>query len=189
MFLHRLKYLIIGLLTFAITGILTSCSSGEGKEVLSFFFDGVDDNSKTEETVDTLVAYNQEEGEFNLVTKKTPQVFYHEPYKGKGCDNCHDLKAGNKLYESQPALCYNCHDDFNSQYSVLHGPVAAGYCTACHNPHLAKNEKLLKREGQDICLYCHQKSDVFRNEMHSDIGDTNCTECHDPHGGDDRFLM
>lgn len=165
----------------------TSCSSGKGKQVLSFFFDGVED-SVVVESGDTVVTVIEKPKD-----RERPSFFetitFHEPYKEKQCDNCHEEKGSNRLTEPQPDLCYNCHDDYSTQYSFVHGPVASGYCTNCHHPHMSKNQKLLKRTGQDICLECHVQNDILKNEIHSDIEDMDCTDCHDPHGGEDEFLM
>ena len=166
--------------------IIISCSAGEGKEVLSFFFDGVEDETFTNQSDSLEIDENKK----NLPLKKPIQVmFYHEVYREKQCDSCHDIDAGYDLLESQPALCYNCHDDFGTQFSVLHGPIISGYCTECHSPHLAKSQKLLKRNGRDLCLHCHNANDVYKNETHAELEDANCLDCHNPHGGDDRFLM
>jgi hypothetical protein len=40
-------------------------------------------------------------------------------------------------------LCYSCHDRVREQVgssSFIHGPVAAGFCIVCHDPHGA-NER------------------------------------------------
>ena len=98
-----------------------------------------------------------------IIPKKlAPVVYYHEAYGSKTCQNCHDNTVGNDLLEPQPALCYNCHDDFTEEFTFLHGPVSSGYCTECHHPHLSKNQMLLKKTGQELCLNCHEESDVLK---------------------------
>lgn len=165
----------------------TSCSSAEGKKVLSFFIDGIEDSTGVEsrDTVITVKEKNKDRATINVFETTN----FHEPYKGKQCDICHQATGSNKLTDPQPILCYNCHDDFSTKYSFLHGPVASGYCTNCHHPHMSKNKKLLKRTGQKICLECHELNDILKNEIHSSIENTDCTDCHNPHGGEDKFLM
>ncbi|NOX85830.1 MAG: hypothetical protein GXO86_07695 [Chlorobi bacterium] len=117
------------------------------------------------------------------------EYIFHPPYQEKECANCHNQGQMGKLLEPLPGLCYQCHESFGDQYQVLHGPVDAGFCTQCHNPHMSKNKFLLIRTGQNLCLNCHLSKDVFKNEAHSDIEDADCTECHNPHGGEDRFIL
>jgi len=184
---HLNIYFVLIVLSICFLISTTSCSSGEGKEVLSFFFDGVEDEID-DKTKDTLLTVK--ESTDNLQSTSFIEIInYHEAYTDHQCDNCHESNRSNQLLEPQPTLCYNCHDDFSTQYSFVHGPVASGYCTKCHHPHMSKNQKLLKRTGQAICLMCHERDDVSKNDIHLDIEDTDCTECHNPHGGEDKFLM
>ncbi len=37
----------------------------------------------------------------------------------------------------------------------MHGPVAAGKCMDCHDPHASDNAGLLKKEPAALCLDCH----------------------------------
>jgi predicted CXXCH cytochrome family protein len=183
---NKYRFLNI-LLTAAIVISLISCRSSH--KVLSTFFDGVPE-PRPEQVLhaDSLRADSAGMPAASTAPKKPPMVI-HSPYQDKACDDCHTASRGNALSEPQPDLCYTCHDDFRESFKALHGPVAAGFCTECHNPHLSKNEKLLVRTGQPLCLYCHEATDVFKNENHEGIDDMNCTDCHDPHGGEDRFLL
>ena len=183
-----LTYLLFVPISLSLLVTTTSCSTGESSVVLGFFFDGVDEQ-KSESDIDTLVLTKDLQKSEQKPIAFIETINIHEPYKNKGCDNCHETLSSNKLSEPQPTLCYNCHDDYSEQYAVLHGPVAAGYCTGCHNPHKTKIARLLKSEGQEMCYNCHNKKDVLQNEIHLEIEDTDCTECHNPHGGEDRFLM
>jgi len=179
---------IIGLL-ISVLSLFTSCSSSESDDILSIFFDGVPKNVDKSEPVDTSLIVEDANKKTNLFKKTKTQLFFHSPYQSKDCNSCHESSTGNQLIEQPPELCYTCHDNFKTEYAVLHGPVAAGYCTQCHNPHFSKLSKLLIKKGQDICLSCHEKKSVLQNEVHLEIGNTNCTDCHNPHGGEDRFLI
>lgn len=176
-------FFIITLLVFVI-----ACTPN--KEILSIFFDGVPDSTKVN-TTSNLLVQNADSNDLknNLLARTKEQTFSHSPYKEKNCDNCHIKTSMGKFVDEQPTLCYQCHEDFSSKFSYLHGPVSGGACTACHSPHVAKFEKMLLRKGQDLCTKCHDIEMVLKNENHSGIGETNCTECHNPHGGTDRYIL
>lgn len=176
--------LLIGVLSFS-----TSCSASGSDEVLSIFFDGVPEKVDESEKVDTTLIAEDTQEKTNLLKKSKKQLFFHSPYQSKDCDSCHESDFGNELIEQPPELCYTCHDDFQTEYVVVHGPVAAGYCTQCHNPHFSKNPNLLVKKGQEVCLSCHTKKNVLQNEIHIEIEDSSCTDCHNPHGGEDRYLI
>jgi predicted CXXCH cytochrome family protein len=167
---------------------LVGCAPEKQYKVLSFFFDGVpvhdttivvQNNTAASEDGDMVVNHN--------ISK--PEYFTHKPYEEEKCNSCHESDFSNRLIKKTPELCYNCHDDFSSQFKSLHGPVNGGYCTECHNQHMSKYEKLLDRTGQDLCLSCHQKEQILKSNKHEKIGSRNCTECHNPHGGDNSGML
>jgi predicted CXXCH cytochrome family protein len=172
-------------------GLTTACSPDGSYKTLSFFFDGVPKpGSKIAVEPVRLIDNGGIQTIISPLTKK-PEIQYviHAPFGKQECTSCHDKDAKSTLIMPQPALCFKCHTGFKEKYAYMHGPVASGYCTACHFPHRSELPKLLKRKGQDLCLKCHQKTQVMSNQVHSVINDKNCTECHDPHGGKDRFLL
>jgi predicted CXXCH cytochrome family protein len=159
--------------------------------MLTFFFDGVpvhDSIDSDSSIVGSVDNSNSDVFRANPIMTKADYVV-HYPYQEKECLSCHDENSKSELIAKQPDLCYMCHDDFSKIYKYLHGPVAAGYCTACHNPHMSKEQKLLTRSGQQVCLYCHETKDIFKNENHKDIAEAECTICHNPHGGGNKFLL
>jgi predicted CXXCH cytochrome family protein len=176
-------------LMIALLGV--ACSPRLSNNLLTLFFDGVPvrDSLKS-----VTAAEKRNENPDSLLTTLLDRSIrkdyvYHYPYKEKECYSCHDENSKSELLTSQPGLCYKCHDDFSKTYKYVHGPVAGGYCTSCHNPHLAKEKKLLERTGQQLCYYCHDSKDVLKNENHKDIADSECTLCHNPHGGESRFIL
>lgn len=176
--------------TVCITVICVRCTPEKKIKVLSFFFDGVPDpTKKTEEVIEINTEY--EWAKINTVDTKNkkPTSYDHKPFAEEKCGSCHDEGFSNALVKPIPNLCYSCHEDINTKYQTLHGPVASGNCMACHAHHQSKFEKLLPREGQELCLFCHESYQVFKNKKHEKIGDKNCTECHDPHGGENRGLL
>lgn len=186
----RLKYLLQFVAFSVLVACTLSCTSSQSNyKVLSTFFDGVP-NPDLVDSARRADSIRQVQVENKLAqTTQTVDAFFHPPFREKECDICHNKSQMGKLNEQLPALCYNCHEDFNDKYAYVHGPVSAGYCTQCHNPHMSKNENLIIRKGHDLCLHCHQERDVFKNDAHFELEGANCTECHNPHGGDDRYIF
>ena len=179
------KYLLS---LFVLTLVVNTCSPSTRYKVLSLVFDGVPAPTTVSKT-DSLQTVNSKSN--NLSRKAVsagPKNFYHPPYQERACDDCHS-KSGSGQIEPQPQLCYECHDDFSEEYSVLHGPVASGNCTSCHNPHMSKNENLLRVKKEQLCLYCHEAALVFKNENHEDVEPGDCMDCHNVHGSDEKFML
>jgi predicted CXXCH cytochrome family protein len=185
-------YLIFILLIVQCSLFIVSCSPKVSHNLLTFFFDGVPPIGGQQPVIIRRETVPKKDSA-TLASKDitmTPKGSFHPPYANNKCNVCHDKEQMGKVLMPLPALCFKCHDEFEEKYPVKHGPVASGYCTACHSPHFTKNEKLLLRTGQQICLYCHNSKDILNNdEAHKDIGDTKCTDCHNPHGGKDRFML
>lgn len=180
-------FLVLSLIIIYFSG----CSTTRRNNVLSFFFDGVPEPTEelTYYSGDSLNRGDSANSAGMIAPEIVPQFVYHVPVKEKQCDACHDHTTMGKLTMPQPDLCYQCHDNFSEIFRSLHGPVAGGYCTACHDPHMSAADSLLVRTGQSLCLFCHNSTQVLINEVHQDISDTECTICHNPHGGDDRFML
>jgi len=168
--------------------LLGGCSPEAGKKALNFFFDGVPGDELLEQTtsIDSIKKPDTTVQETEL--PNIEMTVYHIPYLEKDCSNCHDQNTMGRYILPQPKLCYQCHENFEERYKTVHGPVAGGYCTACHQPHYAQ-ENLLKRSGQELCLNCHVPGESFNTTIHEGIEDTNCIECHNPHGGEDRLMF
>ena len=113
----------------------------------------------------------------------------HAP--AESCDTCHEAvesthpqkgKATFKLAQGEAELCVACHDDKTS-FPVTHGPVSAGDCTSCHDPHASDEKPLLRGKTDDLCVGCHVdvKELLGKPHVHAAL-DAGCTSCHDPHG-------
>ncbi|MCP3905079.1 MAG: hypothetical protein GY715_15755 [Planctomycetes bacterium] len=145
------------------------------------------------------------------------------------CANCHDAHASSHpslLKDRQDVLCLQCHDrevlatdgrtipDMTSSIrdrEFLHGPVASGDCSACHNVHGGTHSRLLREQFTSafytsfdikhyaLCFECHE-ADLVTTERTADLtdfrdGDVNlhylhvnkpkgrtCRTCHEIHG-------
>ena len=180
-----------GFLLGAAILLLSQCSPYAGKNLLNFFFDGVPES-------DTVQAQLADQGEIKsdslgqaeaLLALDKPKRMLHYPYEEGECASCHNERSLGTMVEAQPGLCYSCHEDQSTVYAYLHGPVAGGYCTSCHDPHVSEAEKLLRRTGDALCLYCHTRESVEKNEMHQDLDGMFCMDCHNPHGGEDKYIF
>jgi predicted CXXCH cytochrome family protein len=76
----------------------------------------------------------------------------------------------------------------------LHGPVASGDCTTCHQPtgkaHPAeKGAFKLADTGAKLCFSCHDSANFIGKTIHEPVRAGACTSCHDPHGSDFPHLL
>ena len=177
---------IISFLSLLIIG---GCTVEQTYKTLVFFFDGVPPLNSNTNTQQISTAKNITASlEQNTTSQpEQPKMNLHKPYFDRKCDLCHT--PNRQLIEPMPGLCYRCHKSFNETYKYVHAPIQAGYCTKCHNQHLAELPKLLLREGQDLCLFCHTNSMNKNSKYHNNIQDASCTVCHNPHGGNTKNFL
>ncbi len=106
------------------------------------------------------------------------------PALDDGCEGCHAVEGGKLKAKDQKEACYGCHDDFgkgkDGKKVFVHAPVAAGECTACHDPHFAPRPKLQKLEKG--CFECHDPFPAS-GTVHAPVGAGECVACHGPHAG------
>lgn len=130
--------------------------------------------------------------------KKPPtdysRFYVHTNPAPLNCKECHRLKNNRFDFRQMIPARSNCtsgscHSDMGKAKHV-HGPVGAGVCISCHNPHGSKEELFLQRTGGALCLICHQaKQEEFAKEVvHSPVED-GCIDCHDPHQSSMRFQL
>lgn len=166
--------------------VFFGCSVEQTHKTLVFFFDGVPPLHSLLAKADSA-KNNNNSALAKANARKQPANYFHKPYLERKCEECHT--PDRHLLMPQPDLCYKCHTNFAETYKYVHGPVASGNCTKCHNQHNSQYPKLLIRPGQQLCLYCHGSSLVYNNKFHRKIEDAECTLCHNPHGGKTRFMI
>lgn len=160
--------------------LVWGCSPEKRVEILSFFFDGVTRPGDARGGADA--AGRKREGGHQTEVER----YEHSPFAARQCESCH-VRGSNNLVMPAERLCFNCHSvDLSKKY--VHGPVAAGGCTVCHNPHGSGKRFLLVSDPRDFCLYCHDKAAVFAREVHEGVSEQ-CTACHDAHSSDNEFLL
>jgi predicted CXXCH cytochrome family protein len=127
-------------------------------------------------------------------------AWQHSPASSKLCLTCHQQslqpwRIGFPSGNSED-ICFACHNSKliwkSSQY--VHGPLIAGGCTLCHNPHGSDNRNYLWAENTlSLCVTCHSEKDHQQSKerrlpyVHG-LGIT-CTMCHDPHATDNIFVL
>ena len=174
------------LLLISIEILVVSCDPVKHRDVLTFFFDGVE-SPKPE---------GFENGPFDpceglAQAAQAPLWYVHEPVKN--CTNCHDTAKQSPgqpyLIAPPPKLCYGCHDDFAVSAKFVHGPVAAGVCLLCHHQHKTRIEHLLKYPMPELCYQCHQIEDIESGPDHLGKQLSTCTDCHYPHASSEKALL
>jgi len=131
-----------------------------------------------------------------------------EAENGNKCTGCHQALDPARHDFSLPAkkgdLCANCHD-LNVAGEKLHGPVAAGQCLRCHDPHASDYRKLVKAALPDLCFDCHDKAvkgaddkympstkAAFENRelaQHRPFERGKCSTCHESHSSPNTRLL
>ncbi len=122
----------------------------------------------------------------------------HPPAANWLCRFCHEERGHIRIFAGKPLdLCTQCHVNAKHFYRKkhVHGPVATGDCTACHNPHAGPYpfELTASAHGQ-ICTNCHRDKAVYLQRspqiyVHGILVGLGCTACHDPHASDYRYQL
>jgi len=122
------------------------------------------------------------------------------------CTNCHSIHKSPVpkylLAMKQADLCYTCHAEVRSQFSMpFKHRINEGFmvCTDCHNPHgafaptwrMASRPHLVDQSpvNEEPCLKCHsEKRGPFVYE-HEPVRVDGCETCHYPHGSTNSRLL
>ena len=136
-----------------------------------------------------------------LFNPDLPREMTYRLYRSHGmvnrrdCFACHDERSSSWTIPTDDAvLCAKCHDP-RPAGKFVHGPLAIGSCTVCHDPHGQTNPAFLIAAGEALCFRCHTEADVLKHmTMKPDdagafLREKGCTFCHDPHQADRRFLL
>lgn len=204
------KVLIIFLLTGACALFLTGCEKQARYKVLTFFFTGVPpiDGKVKDNAVQTAAVKKPKKRQvypaFVHGPKASGECFYcHDTdstqsfkqtkkSRGGGMPNLKDIKPG-RLIVDRKDLCVQCHTSKSSEMRYvedlwIHGPLAEGSCTACHDYHETRFRYMLRKESSiDLCTRCH--ADGFLEQTEEHTNGEECTSCHNPHIGANRLLL
>jgi predicted CXXCH cytochrome family protein len=89
-------------------------------------------------------------------------------------------------------VCMDCHSgqfDAVLKRPVLHTPVKARNCVACHNPHTSEHGKLLADKPSKTCAKCHDVVPKDAKSTHRPVVDKGCLACHDAHASANRAVL
>jgi len=113
------------------------------------------------------------------------------------CIICHKISANLTMVRagnySDKNPCYMCHKDKIGEFAqdYIHGPVAGGSCTICHDPHGSSYEYNLHKSEDILCGSCHSVVDDNKNRKtrHRPFEYGNCRGCHDPHATNYKWVL
>lgn len=104
------------------------------------------------------------------------------------CADCHEVHNAHdpvRATASQPAVCFDCHQQQRSQSMKPYShPFDEGKmaCNGCHNPHgQAGNTLFVRQTLNDTCFDCHAEKRGPYLWEHAPVAE-DCTNCHNPHG-------
>jgi predicted CXXCH cytochrome family protein len=146
--------------------------------------------AKKSKTVTMNILYNPD-----LPEDLTYKLYYsHGILKKKDCRVCHEDESTTSITLPDRVLCAKCHDDKKFDGKFLHGPVAVGSCTSCHDPHGQTNRFFLVSKGEKLCFNCHSEKQVVVHFMEklAQVGVSaarGCLNCHDPHQSAQKYLL
>jgi predicted CXXCH cytochrome family protein len=123
---------------------------------------------------------------FSIQGGSSAPYSYHKPLVENECTACHD-ETEEESSTTEAAACYRCHTAKSVIFPYVHGPVAAGKCLVCHDPHGSSLPGLTRRRVRDMCTSCHNQPST-RKHIDSSRSSV-CTLCHNPHYGMERFLL
>jgi predicted CXXCH cytochrome family protein len=174
--------LLLALLLLAGQGCL---SPQERYRVLNYFFDGVPPPEGIAAPGTAATAEPSPPSRKIVRAPPAQELTVHEPE----CDECHNRSGGNVLRVAKRRLCWECHDRDDFFESTVHGPVAAGECTACHSPHRTPRPNLLRHPPKALCGQCHDRSTFARLEEHQAEAGQDCVGCHNPHTSERAYML
>lgn len=94
-------------------------------------------------------------------------------------------------YGECESTCFTCHEKAAFEGPVVHRPLFADQCNACHNPHVAKHKGLLQEQQPEICFSCHtdESTSFTSGIVHKPVSEGKCLSCHSPHTSNTKGLL
>ncbi|MBI5191329.1 MAG: hypothetical protein HZA22_11755 [Nitrospirae bacterium] len=131
----------------------------------------------------TLSIFRSSKLEGGLASTYPPYVF-HKDENEEHCQECHRTTLTQAEIETgMEKSCLRCHKGLTDNLNV-HGPVAVGICTVCHDPGSEPNRYRVEERDTVLCYGCHtdrKEIDDSKLLLHGPVGAGMCTICHDAH--------
>lgn len=139
----------------------------------------------------TLSVFRSSKLEGGLTSSYPPYVF-HKDDNEEHCQACHRTTLTKAEIESgMEKSCLQCHKGLTDNLFV-HGPVAVGICTVCHDAGSQPNRYRVEERDTVLCYGCHterKEIDESKLLLHGPVGAGMCTICHDPHSSPYGFQL
>ncbi len=87
---------------------------------------------------------------------------------------------------TESCVSAKCHSAMGKD-KYVHGPVATGDCTFCHQPTATHAFKPIKDVAK-LCNNCHDKN-MSAKVVHPPVREGDCCGCHDPHQSPNQFQL
>lgn len=123
------------------------------------------------------------------------RFYVHSGVKSMNCKDCHKFRRDQfDFTRNVPAKAdcttEKCHGNKMANEQYVHGPVGAGVCISCHNPHGSFRAKQIARDDKTMCMVCHEakKEEFNKKVVHAPVED-GCSTCHDPHQSPLKFQL
>jgi len=110
--------------------------------------------------------------------------------KSSDCVSCHVPKARD-AHQFTVKTCASCHQMVKQTDKYVHGPVAAGECLACHDPHGSDEPQMVRMFGAELCERCHvdMKARLAEKRFtHAPVKE-DCSSCHNPHASPSKYQI
>jgi predicted CXXCH cytochrome family protein len=115
-----------------------------------------------------------------------PPYRYHTPVLEGRCAECH-TGVRRPSPRAEVETCTSCHRKLAVVFPYVHGPVAAGKCLVCHDPHGSNRQALATAEAKELCIRCHDQPSSLE---HIDKARSRvCHLCHNPHASMNRRFL
>ncbi len=103
---------------------------------------------------------------------------YHVPVLEGRCAECH-AGVRRPAVNAESETCKSCHRKLAMIYPYVHGPLAAGKCVVCHEPHGSSWPALTVDDARTMCSACHDQPGSLDHVEKS--RSRVCYLCHNPH--------
>ena len=111
---------------------------------------------------------------------------YHTPVLEARCAECH-TGMHRPSPRAEMETCTHCHRKLAVVFPYVHGPVAAGKCLVCHDPHGSDRPALTTGDSKQLCTRCHDQPSSLE---HIDKARSRvCHLCHNPHASMNRRFL